>query len=418
VWVNLVTGEQRSSLPLEVFAKHEVCARVHQLDARDASRWRLARRDRTPALTSAPPPPPALACRAQESWAAPPSFEDVQLPLVISHRSAALRQYVPPPDAAAAPPRETTLDGADARSDGDLASSRVDGVPLGSEAAPPPCEDASEHAARDAIQTVAPPLHGDLADEGAPADAGAEPALLVSVPVDAPAVERRIDDERALERSSGVNAASAPPAAAPASLVGERAASAPRHAPSASSASSLGIVAKGGAAAFGIPNSSVATLDQGGTVPAHSVAALTSDAVCAEAGTSAHVLSPTAAVELCALLEQQSVRARARAVRFRPRCVEEIRAMAHVLGIDSVSQPHLLWIADAALAEPVPVGWMLQDGTSWSAPASYTNLATGLAQWEHPGVGRARGILAALIGQLPATLAQVESASSQRRRIT
>jgi hypothetical protein len=83
--------------------------------------------------------------------------------------------------------------------------------------------------------------------------------------------------------------------------------------------------------------------------------------------------------------------------------------MAHALS----APPHLIFVADVALAAGLPVGWEKLAGGA-REPPMYICRGTGLAQWEAPGMSGARGLLAALTGAgLPACVSQDESSRAK-----
>ena len=62
---------------------------------------------------------------------------------------------------------------------------------------------------------------------------------------------------------------------------------------------------------------------------------------------------------------------------------ESVKAMASYLGIDEMSEPHLMPVAARALTEPLPPGWEERLSPE-SAEPYYVELATGVTSSEHP----------------------------------
>lgn len=126
------------------------------------------------------------------------------------------------------------------------------------------------------------------------------------------------------------------------------------------------------------------------------------------------IVDPARRDALLAQLEQQSLPARAAAVQLAPRSLESVRGVAHVLGIDASTQAALLWIADSALTQELPLGWEVTMAPGTREPPVYTCHLAGVAQWEHPAISRARGVLAALTGTVPMGMAEAIAQSSTK----
>ncbi|KAH9391353.1 hypothetical protein TYRP_006956, partial [Tyrophagus putrescentiae] len=70
---------------------------------------------------------------------------------------------------------------------------------------------------------------------------------------------------------------------------------------------------------------------------------------------------------------------------------EDVIFYAKLLGIDPFLEAHLLWIAQAGLVAPLPVGWFaVEDHRN---RLYYYNWATGESSWEHPNDGHYRALV-------------------------
>jgi len=69
-----------------------------------------------------------------------------------------------------------------------------------------------------------------------------------------------------------------------------------------------------------------------------------------------------------------------------------------VLGMDPAADADLLWVAEQALAAPVPANWEVhvdeKSGTNY-----YANSLTGVSTWEHPHLESFRSLYAQLRGE-------------------
>ena len=61
------------------------------------------------------------------------------------------------------------------------------------------------------------------------------------------------------------------------------------------------------------------------------------------------------------------------------------------LGLDPVLHHEYMWLVDAALAPPLPVGWMRK--SVYPQGEYYWNALCGLAQWEHPFISYVTGVV-------------------------
>lgn len=108
--------------------------------------------------------------------------------------------------------------------------------------------------------------------------------------------------------------------------------------------------------------------------------------------------------------EQRSKPRRAAMLRKMPLPVSHIVYTAQYLGIDTLTQSHLMWLASAALCDvlstTLPVGWeqrkVLPDPKAHTSvanylPVYYYNTALGTSQWEHPSLTHWRSVFAELV---------------------
>ena len=82
------------------------------------------------------------------------------------------------------------------------------------------------------------------------------------------------------------------------------------------------------------------------------------------------------------------------------------------LGISLRTHPELLWLASAALASALPLGWDAGAPPGGSGPPFYYNPALGCAQWEHPAHCHWRGVAMFLLEEPTVTRATASSASA------
>jgi len=89
--------------------------------------------------------------------------------------------------------------------------------------------------------------------------------------------------------------------------------------------------------------------------------------------------------------------------------------VSQYLGVDSVVQPHLMWVASAALCDmlspALPAGWEKVKpkadpyARSHKLPHYYHNMLLGAVQWEHPALTYWRSLLYDLLALEPAHVA-------------
>jgi len=106
--------------------------------------------------------------------------------------------------------------------------------------------------------------------------------------------------------------------------------------------------------------------------------------------------------------EQRSKSRRAAMLKKMPLPVSHIVFTAQYLGIDPLTQSHLMWLASAALCDTLdptlPVGWEQRkvgaayESRSLETPQVYFyNTALRISQWEHPSLTNWRSVLAELL---------------------
>lgn len=97
--------------------------------------------------------------------------------------------------------------------------------------------------------------------------------------------------------------------------------------------------------------------------------------------------------------EQESKPRRAAFLAKSPLPVSHIVFTAQYLGIDTLTQTHLMWIASAALCDTLtptlPVGWEQQKATDPKSQLThyYCNMSLRTSQWEHPSLTHWRSVL-------------------------
>ena len=69
-----------------------------------------------------------------------------------------------------------------------------------------------------------------------------------------------------------------------------------------------------------------------------------------------------------------------------------------ILGMDPAADADLLWVAEQALAAPVPANWEEHVDEASGAPY-YANALTGVSSWEHPHLESFRSLYAQLRGE-------------------
>ena len=69
-----------------------------------------------------------------------------------------------------------------------------------------------------------------------------------------------------------------------------------------------------------------------------------------------------------------------------------------VLGMDPAADADLLWVAEQALAAPVPANWEVHVDEASGAPY-YANALTGVSTWEYPHLESFRPLYAQLRGE-------------------
>ena len=114
-------------------------------------------------------------------------------------------------------------------------------------------------------------------------------------------------------------------------------------------------------------------------------------------------------------LEQRSKARRAALALHEPLPVAQIAYVSQYLGVDSVVQPHLMWVASAALCDmlspALPAGWEKVKpkadpyARSHKLPHYYHNMLLGAVQWEHPALTYWRSLLYDLLALEPAHVA-------------
>ena len=114
-------------------------------------------------------------------------------------------------------------------------------------------------------------------------------------------------------------------------------------------------------------------------------------------------------------LEQRSKARRAALALHEPLPVAQIAYVSQYLGVDSVVQPHLVWVASAALCDmlspALPAGWEKVKpkadpyARSHKLPHYYHNMLLGAVQWEHPALTYWRSLLYDLLALEPAHVA-------------
>ena len=60
----------------------------------------------------------------------------------------------------------------------------------------------------------------------------------------------------------------------------------------------------------------------------------------------------------------------------------EVIHAAELMGIDPISEPELVWLAEEAIRLELPIGWELIELSEGGA--YYHNAVLGLTQWQHP----------------------------------
>jgi len=106
--------------------------------------------------------------------------------------------------------------------------------------------------------------------------------------------------------------------------------------------------------------------------------------------------------------EQASKPRRAATLSKMPLPLSHIVITAQYLGLDTLTQTHLMWVASAALCDMVshslPVGWVRRkitekrlDGLSAPLTKYYYNPSLGTSQWEHPALTYWRSVLTELL---------------------
>ena len=113
------------------------------------------------------------------------------------------------------------------------------------------------------------------------------------------------------------------------------------------------------------------------------------------------------AMRMNAEAEQASKPRRAAVLNKMPLPVSHIVFTAQYLGIDTLTQTHLMWLASAALCDTLsptmPVGWEARKlHTETGAPAPllpeyYYNTSLRVSQWEHPWLTHWSSVLAELV---------------------
>jgi len=97
--------------------------------------------------------------------------------------------------------------------------------------------------------------------------------------------------------------------------------------------------------------------------------------------------------------EQRSKTRRAALLCKMPLSMVQITATAQYLGLEPMTQNHLMWVASAALCDTMmgtlPVGWQKckQRGGSNRLPVYYHNQLLRVSQWEHPSLSHWRSLL-------------------------
>ena len=127
-------------------------------------------------------------------------------------------------------------------------------------------------------------------------------------------------------------------------------------------------------------------------------------------------------------LEQRSKPRRAALALHEPLPVSQIAYVSQYLGVDSVVQPHLMWVASAALCDmlspALPAGWEKVKpkadprARSHKLPHYYHNLLLGAVQWEHPALTYWRSLLYDLLALEPAHVAGEVSPPKQNTWIS
>jgi hypothetical protein len=123
--------------------------------------------------------------------------------------------------------------------------------------------------------------------------------------------------------------------------------------------------------------------------------------------------------------EQRSKPRRAAMLRKMPLPVSHIVFTAQYLGIDTLTQTHLMWLASAALCDilsaTLPVGWeirKMRDDPSkkiHSVPHYYYNTLLRVSQWEHPSLTHWRSVLAELLAFERSQLSDEANRTQARR---
>ena len=81
------------------------------------------------------------------------------------------------------------------------------------------------------------------------------------------------------------------------------------------------------------------------------------------------------------------------------------------LGMDPQEDADLLWVAEQALAAPVPANWE-EHLDEASGELYYANLVTGVSTWEHPHLESFRALYAQLRGERELAVWRASQASS------
>ena len=89
---------------------------------------------------------------------------------------------------------------------------------------------------------------------------------------------------------------------------------------------------------------------------------------------------------------------RAQSLKALPRSLEEVLVMAAFLGLPYGGDEGVehLWVADAALAPQLPLGWYEHADPDDKETKFYQNVWTGEMMWEHPQISFLRGAVGAI----------------------